>query len=99
MGGVVLLPCLEELRDDDGQGAADDRADLFGDGEDKEDRHTVWRVARVSSSSESSEEAKRCLTTWVGLVVCVDFQIHDSSELEQAGAACGDPNVSIALQR
>lgn len=48
VGGVVLLPCLEELRDDDGQSAADDRADFFGDGKDKEDRYTVWHVARVS---------------------------------------------------
>lgn len=42
--GVVLLPGLEELRDDDGEGAADDGADFFGDGEDEEYCYAVWRV-------------------------------------------------------
>lgn len=51
VGGVVLFPGLEELRDDDREGAADDGADFFGDGEDEEDCYAVWRVVPISLSS------------------------------------------------
>ena len=42
------------------------------------------------------KRAKRVLTAWVGLVICVNFQINDSSKLEQTSPTYGNLEVSKA---